>query len=364
MTKIDILKSLAPGFLPLIVFILADAIWGTTIGLIVAIVIGIIEVFISYIKEKFIDKFILLDIGLIVVLGVVSIVLDNPIFFKLKPALVELIFCVIIGVSIYSPVNVMLQMSKRYMKNIELGEAQVRQLNRSLKALFYIFIAHTLMIVYSAFFMSKAAWAFVSGGLFYIFFGVYFVVEILGSRFKQKKIMEKYKDEEWFDLVDTEGRVVGKAPRSICHSGPGRLHPVVHLHIVDDRDRIFLQKRATTKQIQPGKWDTAVGGHVSSGENIQQALIRETAEEVGLTGKFPVTLIARYVWETDVESELVHMFCGRYNKTVTIPNTDEIDEGKFWRLKRIKENIGKGVFTPNFEFEFDILLKQIFKSGE
>lgn len=360
MSKLDILKSLAPGFLPLVIFIVADAFWGTKIGLIVAIAAGIIEIAISYIKEKVIDKFVLLDIGLIVVLGVISIILENPIFFKLKPALIELIFCIILGISIFSPVNIMLQMSKRYMKNIEFGEAQLRQLNKSLKVLFYIFIVHTVLIVYSAFFMSKGAWAFISGGLFYIIFAVYFVFELVKNKIKQKKMMEQYRDEEWFDIVDTAGKVTGKAPRSLCHSGPGLLHPVVHIQIADDKNRIFLQKRSMNKKIQPGKWDTAVGGHVSAGEDIGTALQREAMEELGLQ-EITVGQVAQYVWETEIESELVYMFFGRYNKTITITNKEEIDEGKFWRIKKIKENLGKGIFTPNFEFEFDILLKQVLK---
>ena len=150
MNKWEILKSLAPGFFPLLVFIAADAIWGTKIGLIVAVVVGILEFIVSYFKEKIVDKFILLDVGLIVVLGVVSILLENEIFFKLKPALIELIFCVILGVSVFSPVNVMLLMSKRYMKNIELGKAQIDQLNKSLRVMFYIFLVHTGLVIYSA----------------------------------------------------------------------------------------------------------------------------------------------------------------------------------------------------------------------
>jgi isopentenyldiphosphate isomerase/intracellular septation protein A len=355
----DILKSLAPGFLPLIVFIMADAIWGTEIGLIVAIGVGIIEFIFSYIKDKVIDKFILLDVGLIVVLGTVSILLENEIFFKLKPALIELIFCVVLGISVFSPVNIMMLMSKRYMKNIELNEAQIQQFTRSLQALFYIFLAHTVLIVYSAFFMSKGAWAFISGGLFYILFAVYFGFEFIRTRRKRKDWMAQYKDEEWFDIVDEEGRVKGKAPRSVCHSGPGMLHPVVHVHIIDPKDRIFLQKRSQKKQVQPGKWDTSIGGHISSGEKLEEALKREAAEELGITD-FNVQFVSRYTWKSDIESELVFMFVSRYNRAITI-NKEEIDEGKFWRIKKIKESLGKGIFTSNFEYEFDILLKHIFK---
>lgn len=365
MNKIDILKTLAPGFLPLIIFILADSIWGTNIGLIVAVVSGIIEFIISYFKEKTIDKFILLDLGLIVILGMVSIALKNDIFFKLKPALIELIFCIILGISVFSPVNIMMLMARRYMKGIQFDEAQARQLNRSLRVLFYIFLAHTILIVYSAFFMSKGAWAFISGGLFYILFAVYFIFELIRARRKRVDIgdmFEKYKDDEWFDIVDPEGRVIGKAPRSLCHSGPGLLHPVVHVHIIDERDRIFLQKRAMTKQIQPGKWDTAVGGHVSQGETVTDGLKREAAEELGIT-EFKTRFVARYIWESQVESELVYMFVSRYDKSI-MTNNEEIDEGAFWKIKKIKESLGKDIFTPNFEFEFKILLENYFKQAE
>ncbi len=359
MNKMDILKTLAPGFLPLIIFILADSIWGTQIGLIVAVVFGIIEFIISYLKEKIVDKFILLDLGLIVVLGVVSIILENDIFFKLKPALIELIFCFILGISVFSPINIMMLMTRRYMKNIELNEAQMQQFTHSLRVLFYLFLAHTVLIVYSAFFMSKGAWAFISGGLFYILFAVYFVIELIRARGRRKETMEQYKDEEWFDIVDKEGKAAGRAPRSVCHSGPGLLHPVVHVHIIDSKDRIFLQKRSMTKQIQPGKWDTAVGGHLLSGETVEDGLKREAAEELGIT-EFTVQSLARYAWETPVESELVFMYVSRYDKIITI-NKEEIDEGKFWKMKKIKESLGKEILTPNFEFEFKILLENYFK---
>ncbi|MCP4216490.1 MAG: NUDIX domain-containing protein [bacterium] len=359
MNKLDLLKSLAPGFLPLVIFIAADAIWGTKIGLIIAVAVGIVEIAYSYFKERIIDKFVLLDIGLIVVLGVVSIILENDIFFKLKPALIELIFCGLLGISVFSPVNIMMMMTKRYMKNVELNEAQVQQFAKSLKVMFFLFLGHTILIVYSAFFMSKGAWAFISGGLFYILFGVYFGVELVRNKMKGKQWLEKYKDEEWFDIVDRDGKVTGRAPRSICHSGPGMLHPVVHLHVIDSKDRIFLQKRAMTKKIQPGKWDTAVGGHIASGETVEEGLKREAAEELGITDYKP-GLLGKYVWETDVESELVFMFVTRYEGTITI-DKEEIDEGKFRRIKKIKEMVGKGTLTPNFELEFDILLKQVFK---
>jgi isopentenyldiphosphate isomerase len=272
----------------------------------------------------------------------------------LKPALIEVVFCAILAVSIYSPSNILLLMSRRYMKGVEFNSAQLAQMKKSMKAMLVMFTIHIVLILYSVFFLSKEAWAFISGGLFYLLFGAYFVTELVRNRLRGRRWRSAYGDDEWFDLVDTEGQVVGRAPRTVCHSGPGMLHPVVHMHVVDSRDRIYLQKRAADKQIQPGKWDTAVGGHIQSGEKVEDALKRETAEELGLH-RFEARFVSRYVWETGVESELVLMFLCRTDKAIQF-NREEIEDGRFWKVKKIRENLGKGLFTPNFEHEFPILL--------
>ena len=77
--------------------------------------------------------------------------------------------------------------------------------------------------------------------------------------------------EEMLPLVDTSGLVYGRAARSYCHSGSKVLHPVVHLHLIDRMERIYLQKRSMNKDLLPGYWDTAVGGHVTYGETVEEA---------------------------------------------------------------------------------------------
>ena len=126
------------------------------------------------------------------------------------------------------------------------------------------------------------------------------------------KIKADDNEMEWLPLVNTEGRLLGKAPRHICHKGMKILHPVVHLHIFNEVNELFLQKRAADKLVQPGKWDTAVGGHVSYGDNIMEALIRETEEELGLKIK-EAEFMCKYVWETTLEQELVYMFRFKMN---------------------------------------------------
>ena len=87
--------------------------------------------------------------------------------------------------------------------------------------------------------------------------------------------MNQDNNKEMFPVVDEEGNIIGAATRGECHNGSKLLHPVVHLHVFNSRGELYLQKRPEWKDIQPGKWDTAVGGHVDLGESVEQALQRD-----------------------------------------------------------------------------------------
>ena len=162
---------------------------------------------------------------------------------------------------------------------------------------------------------------------------------------------------EYFPIVEPNGLVIGRSTREYCHGGAKPLHPVIHVHIIDRLSRIYLQKRSMKKDIQPGKWDTAVGGHVSYGESIVEAVYREAYEELRLIEFNPIH-IETYQFESPVEKEMVSIFAavGSYELT---PDLDEVDEGRWWPVEEIDTNIGKGVFTPNFESEFQMIRKQL-----
>ena len=157
-------------------------------------------------------------------------------------------------------------------------------------------------------------------------------------------------NQEMFPIVDEDVNILSAATRGECHSGSKLLHPVIHLHLFNTKGEIYLQKRPDWKDIQPGKWDTAVGGHIDLGESVEQALVREVNEELGISLPHTPQRLAHYVFESDRERELVFVHKVVYD--APIHPSEELDGGRFWTIAELKENIGKEVFTPNFESEF------------
>lgn len=155
---------------------------------------------------------------------------------------------------------------------------------------------------------------------------------------------------ELFPAVDGEGNVIGCVSRGEAHGGGKILHPVVHLHVFNSKGELYLQKRPEWKDIQPGRWDTSCGGHVAYGEQIADALRREVSEELGITD-FEPEFLGSYIFESSRERELVNVHKTIYDGEI-VPDSAELDGGRFWSREEVLANIGKNVLTPNFESEY------------
>ena len=158
------------------------------------------------------------------------------------------------------------------------------------------------------------------------------------------------RNEEMLPVVEPSGLVIGQMARSYAHSGSFLLHPVVHLHIIDRFGRVYLQKRAASKKLYPGRWDTAVGGHIEYGESISEALMREAREELNFYDFNPVFLDS-YEYRSGTELELICAFVCVGNFKIE-PHNIEVDQGRFFTDREIKES-DQDLFTPNFLSEYE-----------
>lgn len=347
-------KSLLPSLLLIAIYFIADEFFGPVTGTITALILGGAEFIYTRIREKVYDKMILWTTLFFCLTGLLAIYAADSAIARLQPAIIETALCLLFGILAFTGADLTATLPAAYRKNLQLSPQQLRRMRRAIQLLFWLLCAHTLTAYIALLAFTEKTAGFISGPLLYIILGGYFLITFIHNRIRSARM----KKEEWLPLVNEKGEVTGQAPRSLCHSGAKLLHPVVHLHIVDKQNRLFLQKRSMKKDLLPGMWDTAVGGHIGLNEKVEDALKRETFEELGITD-FEARFLGKYIWESPRERELVFSFlCTRYNQ-IHIDN-DEVDEGRFWSRQEIDEGIRQNQLTPNLIHEYQLLLS---KSG-
>ena len=96
---------------------------------------------------------------------------------------------------------------------------------------------------------------------------------------------------DFLPIVNERGNIVGRATYFELHKGNKLLHPVVHLHVINE-------KGATTRLYW---W------HVAFGETSEKTLKRKMTEVLGLPEAKP-KLKRQYIREAKTEKELVYVF--------------------------------------------------------
>lgn len=89
-------------------------------------------------------------------------------------------------------------------------------------------------------------------------------------------------DLELLDVFDEENKErIGLAERGVVHYY-NLWHREIACWIINDNNEILLQRRSPNKKQQPNKLAVTTG-HVGLGETPTESLLREVAEEVGIT---------------------------------------------------------------------------------
>ncbi len=354
LNKTSFTQQLFWGLIPLIVFILAESVFETTISAIISVSFGIIIFILQLVKYKVLDKFLLIDIAALSILGGATALFKSELFIKLKPGFTQTIFLIYLAIILFSNHKTFKQFTERFsFGKFVLSDDNVNLLRKNMKLMLYVLVIHTLLVFYAAFYWSMTVCVFISGVGFFVAAAIAIFAPLIIRKIRSIGI-------EFVPIVDEQGKVVDKATREYVHNGSHALHPVVHLQLINRSWQIFLQKRSSKSKIQPGKWDSAVGGHVKWNETIEQALEREMYEETKLKLS-NVSLLSRYIWNSDIESELVFSFIQITDKEPTI-NPLEAEQGRWWTIPQIEES-AQEIFTPNFLYELSEI-KAIIKKNK
>jgi len=367
-----ILKTLLPSFVPLLVYVLADTLFGETVGLYVGLAVGVAEFLAILIKDRKPDLFVAADTALLGLAGAVSLISGNALFFKLKPAVLELVFGASFGLFLVLPPRYLKAYMARQLKGFDFPEAALPSMKRSLGLMLGLLGVHAALTVWAALYLSTEAWGFISGVLLYIFFGILMGVELLTARLRARKSRAASgagPGEEILPIVDEEGKILGQAPARLCKADPSLLRPVIRLFLVDERGRLWLRRKPRERGGSggPGPWDAALSADVRMGEDLDAALARALRESLGLTSMAlesagsKAQAAARYRREgRGIEagpprgSELVFLFV---LSTSLRPRPDAAggSEGRVFEAADFRVEAEAGRVSPDFLREYEML---------
>lgn len=169
--------------------------------------------------------------------------------------------------------------------------------------------------------------------------------------FKQNDEINFMKDEtkqEYFDIMDENNKPTSqKATRYEAHT-KGLWHRTVHVYLfrkMNDDIEFLVHLRAKTKDLNPNKWDTRFGGHLKSGETIEESVSGELRDEIGLTLE-PSNLIQGEILKRDKfpNREFTNVYYYKFQDEFSSLsfNDGEVQEVKWMKsldiLKSLAEN--------------------------
>jgi len=154
--------------------------------------------------------------------------------------------------------------------------------------------------------------------------------------------------EEIFDVYTRDGKYIGTKTKSLCHSQkPGCYHKPVWIWIINNKNKILVQKRAATKKNHPNLWDMPCGGHVIAGESSIEGAIREVFEELGVkTNPTDYKFITEYIF--DKNYELAQIYLLRFDLDIKEfkLQKEEVEEVKWLTYNEFKDLFYSRNFVP------------------
>ncbi|MCE5231319.1 NUDIX domain-containing protein [bacterium] len=140
-------------------------------------------------------------------------------------------------------------------------------------------------------------------------------------------------DDDLLPIVNEKDEPIGVMPRRQVHL-ENRLHRAVHVGVFDSDGRIWLQRRAITKDSWAGAWDLSATGHVDPDESYDHAAVRELAEELGIDAR--PAFITKFEACEETGWEFQALYALRYDGKIKDYNRKEIMRMRLYTVDAIE----------------------------
>lgn len=162
--------------------------------------------------------------------------------------------------------------------------------------------------------------------------------------------------EEQVILVNEKDEPIGLMNKLEAHE-KAVLHRAFSVFILNDKNEVLLQQRASHKYHSPLLWTNTCCSHQRQEETNIEAGTRRLKEEMGFTAELKELFHFIYKAPFDnglTEHELDHVMIGYYNGMPLI-NTEEVEDWKWMSVEDIRQDMLKQpeIYTVWFKIIFD-----------
>lgn len=150
-------------------------------------------------------------------------------------------------------------------------------------------------------------------------------------------------------LVDDAATPIGTADKAVIHGDDTPLHLAFSCHVFRDDGRVLLTRRALGKRTFPGIWTNAFCGHPAPGEELQDAVRRRGARELGLEMGALELVLPRFRYRaTDATGTVENEICPVFSAIVDTdpqPAADEVVEWEWASPSRVRAAVDATPFA-------------------
>lgn len=173
------------GLLPVIAFTVIEEKWGTVAGLIAGMVFGTGEIIYELIRYKKVSLITWIGNGLLLLLGGISLISNDGIWFKLQPALFEYgFFIFLFGSWILKKPFLLLMLEKQ---NPTAPDFLKQKMSGFTFRLSLFFLGHALIATWAAYKWSTESWALLKGVGLTSSMIVYMIFEVIFARLSVRR---------------------------------------------------------------------------------------------------------------------------------------------------------------------------------
>lgn len=151
--------------------------------------------------------------------------------------------------------------------------------------------------------------------------------------------------EEYFDVFDKDGRLLRRKELRGTPLKQGEYRKIVQALLINPEGQILLTLRSKNKSVAPGLWE-CTAGCVLSGEETDQAVIREVFEETGIALEKEKGEILTHFFEDDCIFELWHFPVSHTIEDLVL-DENEVESARYASIRDIEDIIANDKATKS-----------------